>query len=150
MFIIEIGIVLMAIGVILTAYGYNLKLPGYSRKKLLEGESVSAQMHHRKFCGEAFMQAGVITMAITALIVFLVLGINLEVETVTVNPKEVNVMLAQNKTVVMVDGEVYVFNGYHNHIRRVYIKQGFNSYGRQCEDDALVIEDQDQWEVLGR
>jgi len=150
MFIIEIGITFMALGLILTAYGYNLKLPGYSRKKLLEGESVKRQMSFRRMHGETLMQAGVITMAITALIVFLVLGINLEVKTVTIDPKEVNVMLAQNKTVIIADGEVYEFKGYHNHIRRVYIKQGFNSYGIQCEDDELVIEDQDQWEVLGR
>ena len=150
MFILEAGIFFMALGLALTAFGYNLKLPGYSRRKMLEGQSVHTQMLIRRDRGISLIQIGVITMAVTAFIVFVVLGLILEVKTVTIDPKKVDVMLAQNKTVVIADGDVYGFGRPHYHIRKIYIKQGFNSYGMQCSDNKLIIEDQDQWEVLGR
>jgi len=149
MVILEIGIVFMAAGLILTALGYNLKLPGYSRKKMLEGISPQRQMSTRRMHGESIMQVGIITMGMTVFMIFFIFGIFMEARTTDSVPKETHITNTQAKTVVIADGEVFVFDGIRHHIRRVYIKRAFNAYGMEI-DHELIIEHKDQWEVLER
>ena len=151
MMVLEIGIILIAIGLIITALGYNLKLPGYNRKKMLEGISVQTQTWKRRELGNILMQAGVITMALTAFLIFVMFGLFLTIDVVKIYPEKVNVMIAQGRTVVIADGKVYKFAGAHYHMKRVYLKRELNLYGFEClgSTSKLVIESQDQWERLG-
>lgn len=149
MTIIDIGIILVAIGIILIAIGYNLKLPGYSRKKMLAGISMAHQMVDRRRYGDYFMKAGVSTMILTIIFVFLIFGMFLTINVTETNPKKVDIMTAQGRTVVIADGKVYEFTGAHYHIKRVYFKRKFNAYGFKrlgASSNKLRIISKDQWE----
>ena len=147
----NIGIIVVCVCVIISAIGYTITLPGYSRKRMLEGHSVRDQMYQRQRMGESILHIGIISTAITAFLAFVIIGLFEPVETIETIPKRIHVVAAQNKTVVIADGEVFIFDGGHYHIKRVYITKGLNIYGITCLDSRrLVIEDQDQWEVIGR
>lgn len=146
--LLEIGIIFVAIGVIMVAWGYNLTLGGYSRKKMLKGISVQAQMRRRRYMGRAIMQAGTMTVVLSTFLAFVMFGLFSTTETTRTYPGKVNVIIAQDRTVVIADGKVYEFAGAHYHIKRVYLKRELNAYGFEClgTTPKLVIETKDQWE----
>jgi len=140
----EISMISMAMGIGIIAFGYNLALAGYSRRRLLEGESVSYQMSNRRRVGKKIMKLG-ITATATAVLVALVLGIFMQVDSREIIPKKLDIMVAQGKTIIIIDGYIHITTGEHNDIRRVYSIGKINCYGFEFWE-TIIIEDKDQWE----
>jgi hypothetical protein len=144
MLIWEIALIFMMVGVGVTAFGYNLTLGGYSRRRLLEGESVESQAYNRRRVGKEIIKLGIIIMA-TAILAALALGIFTQVETKEIIPKELDIMVAQGKTVIIIDGYLHTVTGEHRNIKRVYSIGKINCYGFGFWE-TIIIEDKDQWE----
>ena len=143
MLIWEIALIFAALGIIIAAFGYNLALPGYSRRRLLEGESVRSQIYRRSEVGAQIMHAGAILIAITILFA-LVICMFIPVESKEVAPKEVSVMVAQGKTMIIIDGCTYTYANEYSNINRVYLIDKINCYGIKYWQ-TVIIEDKDQW-----
>ena len=152
MTLLEVGFILLAPSIILLAIGYNLKLPGYKRKSMLEGYSVTDQMIHRRRIGDSLIIIGTWASVCIIFVVFFLLGTVVPYKTEVIHPKEIVVISAQGKTVVIADEKIYEFHEPHYHIKNIYYKKCINEYGFQCLDGSseLVIEDMEEWEVLGR
>ena len=144
----ELGLVLIALCICITAFGYNLTLAGYSRKKLLEGTSVNAQMYNRRRIGRDIMRAGTIA-AIAVILIFFIGGIVYTTEIREVAPKQVDIMVAQGKTIIIIDGYIHTITGERHHIKRVYFVRKINDYGFEFWQN-IVVEDKDQWEVISQ
>ena len=145
MLIWEISLIFLMVGLGITAFGYNLTLAGYSRRRLLEGESVKSQMSNRRRVGKQIMQLGTIVMA-AAVLSALVLGMFIQVESKEIIPKELNIMVAQGKTIIIIDGHLHTTTGEHRNIKRVYSIGKINCYGFEFWE-TIIIEDKDQWEI---
>lgn len=144
-FILETGAILLALGICLICIGYNLTLAGYSRKKMLEGISFEHQMIKRREYGEAFKSVGISLSTIAIVVFFLVLGLVTPIKTVETTPEKVNILVAQDKTVIIADNNVYSMEGVRNHIKKVYFITKVNSYGFVCDHNIMIIY-KDQWE----
>lgn len=145
MLIWEVALIFMMVGLGVTAFGYNLTLAGYSRRRLLEGESVASQMCNRRILGKQIIRLGIIVMA-AAIATALIGGMFICVETKEIAPKELSIMVAQGKTVIIIDGYLHITTGERPNIKRVYSIDKINCYGIEFWE-TIVIEDKDQWEI---
>lgn len=140
----EISLIFMMVGLGVTAFGYNLTLAGYSRRRLLEGESVRSQMINRRRVGKEIIKLGIIVMA-AAVLSALVLGMFTQVDSREIVPKKLDIMVAQGKTIIIIDGHTHTGIGERHNIKRVYSIGKINCYGFKFWE-TIIIEDKDQWE----
>ena len=148
MLIWEYGMILIAASVVLAAFGYNLTLGGYSRRRLLEGESVSMQIDNRLRLGNDIMRMSLM-LAAAFVVIFSVISVVNPVDTKEAIPEKVDILVAQNKTVMIIDGTQYSFDASRHHIKRVYYTEFTNSFGFVFWR-TLRTEYKDQWEITGQ
>lgn len=141
--LLKIAASIVAVSVMLGAIGYNLKLPGYSRRKLLEGQSVVRQMTHRRNLGSGIMFAAKIMLLGLLIALFIAGGLGkiITAKRAAKIPTKLDVMVAQRKTVVIADGEIYTFKIPHRNIKKIYLLYKMNMYGVVIKH-TLIIEDQ--------
>ncbi len=145
MTLIEAGVVLIAIGICILAIAYNFTLAGYSRKKMLRGISFEDQMCDRREISSKLRPIGCALIGLAILMIFVLHGLLATAKTVEIVPCKVDTMLAQGKTIVMMDGKVHVFDKEHHRIGRIYTIEKTNIYGLVI-DRTIHISGGELWE----
>jgi len=111
----------------------------------MAGQSVRDQMYHRANNGKEIMKGGIIATAIFVFAIFVIAGLLVTAKVTVTIPKEINVIVAQHKTIVIADSEVYTIEKAHWRIGRIYFIDQINMYGL-CILSTITIDGGDMWE----
>ncbi len=139
-----IAIIIIAVIIMAIAFGYNMALPGYSRHKLLSGISVCNQQLFKRTIGTNIMWLGLILL-IAVTVIGVVLGMVVPVRYEYGTYKEIDVLHAQNHTIVIADGESYEIDNEEYYwissdYPGIFSQKAFSTFGLEIHTSFKIID----------